>query len=316
MDSEALVRLALESLSCTQKELAAKLGVSPTQISKWKKGEHLSREMEEKLRRAAGIGARDPSFVLSAGSLKEAMKWERLIHYLAGTAEEGAETGYNTYPLHDESDSLCQDTFDVFKRMGVALPQSFPNELDLDYENADDEEVSELLERNPYSATIYKIYRSLNDVYGFYAAYVEDLISDEDLNLMDSAACNIEPDLLALAACKVEVDRKFAPKFNEFRYSVTKDYETWLTVVKDRAFRAGIPLRAELMDLAHISPDELGHEAEAESLGFNASRIHPDIYMNELLVGMRTIHQVLPSIMKKLGIYDEFKLDESQLRSR
>jgi hypothetical protein len=34
--------------------------------------------------------------------------------------------------------------------------------------------------------------------------------------------------------------------------------------------------------------------------------------MDELLRGMRVIHQVLPAIMKKLGM-DEFELDESKL---
>jgi hypothetical protein len=68
--------------------------------------------------------------------------------------------------------------------------------------------------------------------------------------------------------------------------------------------------------MAHGSSDELGHTAEAESLGFNSSRIHPDIYMNELLVGMRVIHQVLPVIMEKLGIKAEFQLDESELRAK
>jgi hypothetical protein len=50
-------------------------------------------------------------------------------------------------------------------------------------------------------------------------------------------------------------------------------------------------------------------------LGFTKSRLHPDIYMNELLVGMRILHQVLPEIMKKLDIYNDFKLDQSELHS-
>jgi len=57
-----------------------------------------------------------------------------------------------------------------------------------------------------------------------------------------------------------------------------------------------------------------GHTAEAEALGFNAVRLHPDIYMNELLQGLRTIHQVLPAIMKKLGMDEkDFTLDRSEL---
>jgi hypothetical protein len=45
-----------------------------------------------------------------------------------------------------------------------------------------------------------------------------------------------------------------------------------------------------------------------------AARLHPDIYMNELLQGMRIIHQVLPAIIKKLGMDEkDFALDRSQL---
>ena len=67
-----------------------------------------------------------------------------------------------------------------------------------------------------------------------------------------------------------------------------------------------------LLDMVSDTHRELGYAAEAESLGLNASQLHPDIYMNELLVGMRIIHQVLPVILKKLDIND-FELDESNL---
>ena len=85
--------------------------------------------------------------------------------------------------------------------------------------------------------------------------------------------------------------------FGAFCAKTRADYEEWIGLVKDKAFQAGVPLRAELMSLVYDFGDELSHEAEAESMGFNAGRIHPDIYMNELLVGMRVIHQVLPTIL-------------------
>src|SRR5262249_47924282 len=154
------------------------------------------------------------------------------------------------------------------------------------------------------------------DVYGFYLAYISELIDDNALDLMGSDADNIEPCLIDLAASKVEaVDDNFAPKFKEFRLKVQNDYEELLTLVKDKGFCSGAPLRAELMDMVHGSHDSLGHEAEAESLGFNSSKLHPDIYMSELLERMRVIHQVLPAIMRKLGIHREFNLDTSELRN-
>ena len=133
-------------------------------------------------------------------------------------------------------------------------------------------------------------------MWGFYAAYVEDVADDDGGPLYDTKT-NIEGCLMDLAASKIEVDDKFAPKIRTFRHRVMKDYDEWLTVVKDAAFRAGTPLKAELLDMVGDNAEKLEHAAEAESLGFNASRLHPDIYMNELLVGMRIIHQVLPAIL-------------------
>lgn len=304
--SEALVQLSLEALGGTQKELALRLGVSATQISKWKKGEHLSLEMEGKLRAVSGIGDQNPEFVVWSGSRENANKWEQLIHSLAEMAHISDETGYNADPLMDDSGLLCWNTFDVLREMGVKIPDEFPAELDIRREGEDEvDDFWEVVHINQYSSAIYNIFKSFADVYGFYFAYVADLIND-DMDLFDSPAENIEPCLISLAASKIEVNLEFAPNFRNFKYKVEKDYEGWLGLVKTKAFRNGAPLGAELLDLVHGSHDGLGHVAEAESLGLNASRIHPDIYMNELLVGMRRIHQVLPVIMKKLGIEDEF----------
>lgn len=309
MGSKAFVRLALDSLKCTQKDLATRLGVSPTQINKWKNGEHISWEMEAKFREILNIGDKDPSVILWAGSLDDAEKWENLIQYLAKSALEEAETGYNTYPLVDEDNLLSWRTIYTLEEMGIAKPGPFPKNLDMDYKKTNNENLWEILENNQYTSLIYRIYKSLNNLYGFYAAYISELVDDDELDIYD-VGNEVEACLMSLAACKIEIDQSFATRLQEFKYETKKDYEKWLNIIKEKAFRSGVPLRAEILKLIYGDEDKLGHEAEAESLGFNASKLHPDIYMNELLVGMRIIHQVLPAILEKLGIEKELDISD------
>lgn len=321
MDSEYLVKLALQHLGLNQKDLAEKLGVSPTQITKWKKGEFMSVEMENRFRSLLEISDLDPEVILIAGSTEDASKWESLINFLASEAQEVAETGYDTEPLNNDHNFLTSEVFRCFKAMGVEIPRPFPTELDFDYESIQGDSPEEiekteaLLHEKPYSSTIYSAFKCLNDLYGFYAAYIAELEDEDVLELMNTDAENIEPCLVRLAFAKLDVPRKFAPEFSRFRYETLGDYERWINVLKSKAWEAGIPIREELMRLVTSHHDEIGDAAERESLGFNSKQIHPDIYMNELLVGMRVIHQVLPAIMKKLDIED-FELDESELRAQ
>ncbi len=319
MSTETLIQLALEALGCTQKELAARLGVSPAQISKWKKSEYMSMDMQSKLSDIAGIGDLDPDFVSLAGSRDDALKWAKLFRFLAELAEQGAETGYDTYRLQEgeEEAHLNWHTFYVLKEMGVDIPTPFPPELDFDYDGLDDSEESEHrmdeLFSDPNVSLVKSIYKSYTDVYGFYAAYVGGVV--DKLDLYDEPICDIEPCLMELAASKLEeVPAELAKNYQRFQWKVKKNYTKSLMELKDEAVQAGVPLRAELLDLVYESHDALGQMAEAEALRFNDGRLHPDIYMNELLVGMRTIHQILPAILKKLGIEDEFTLDPSELR--
>ncbi len=329
--SEAWVQLALKTVECNQKELARHLGVSPAQISKWKNGEYMSDEMEKKFGALLKVDNVRPEFVLWAGSFADAAKWDRLIHRLADDAEFAAESNYEIYGLNDDLGLLCVRITETLSDMGVDPPGAFPKELDPyfsgsdggpnaklgaeDDDDADDEEVQafyELLEKNPYTALIRKIFASLTSVWAFYAAYVENLLNDDDLDLANLVS-EFEWCLMDLAASKLEVDDTFARGFAEFRLRTRKQYQEWLTTIKDRAFRAGVPLRAELQELLSDDPEDLDHTAEAEAWGFNATQLHPDVYMNELLVGMRIIHQVLPEILKKLEI--DFKLDGEALRT-
>lgn len=310
MHSEPLIELALKTLSCSQKDLASQLGVSQTQITKWKKGEHMSNDMEEKLRTITNIGYEDPDFVLWAGSLEEVNKWHNLIRILADTADDSSETGFITPPLTDEPDILCWKTLRVLMEIGVDLPHNVPSELSFDYDSSDEDQFHLLVDGNPYSRIIYDIFKAFTDVYGFYNAYIMELIFDDDLGLMNTEAENIEPCLIELAVCKLEDNDELMPKLKEFRYRTLNNYRKWIEIVKDKAFRAGAPLRAELMELVTRDREELAEKAEAEAFGFNSARLHPDIYMNEILCSLRAIHQVLPAILEKLGI--DFKLDDSK----
>ena len=309
---KSLIELALKTLSCTQKELAAKLNVSPTQITKWKQNEYMSHDMEEKLRELTHIDDMIPEFVLYAGNLKNAEKWKELLCYLAEVADENTETGYITLPLVEDENLLCWNIFNTLTEMGVCIPKNFPEELEFDYEEIDDD-TFDLIMENKHANIIYDIFKSLTNIYGFYTAYIQDIILNDDMDLYETSAPEIEPCLMNLAACKIEVDKNIATKFDSFKYSTLRNYKDWLTIVKYKSMQAGIPLRAELLDLVYKDSNELGEEAESEFLEFNSMRLHPDIYMNELLTGMRAIHQILPFIMKKMGIYEEFKLDESDL---
>src|SRR5690606_5581024 len=105
------------------------------------------------------------------------------------------------------------------------IPEDFPVALNVTWEDEEEADAFwDIIDDNQYSSLIYSIFKAYTDVYGFYVAYVADLILD-DMELFDSPAENIEPSLLALAASKVEVDSALASNFSAFKYKIERDYE-------------------------------------------------------------------------------------------
>ena len=317
MASANLLKLVLQQTGYSQKQLSAEIKVSTAQISKWKSGEHMSLEMECRLKAIAEIGDRDPDVVYWTGGIDQADKWKKLVAHLTAVAIANAECSYESYPLHDESSTLLWNVFDAMIEAGATIPQEFPAEIDFDYE-VDYEENEELFkmlyETNEYSSLIYKGLTSLAKLYDFYAAYIQEIMFEDSLDLYSTDACNIEHCLFSLALVKIGAESNILSNYSEFKYKTLKDYKGWIEIVKNEVIKNRIPLKAELMALVSEDPDYLVHDAEAEALGFNSHRLHPDIYMDEILKSLRVIHQVLPAICKKLGITDEeLNIDESTL---
>jgi len=290
--SKALVKLALKKLNYSQNQLAEMLGVSASQISRWKNhGDYISSEYKDKLNEACNIGGVSADFILRFGSKENAAQWDKLFRELADYAQENNETSYNCPQLidYDEWD-ISLKISNILDELGINLPQEMPKHLQIDNDD---------LFEDKYVRIISNIFESFTAIDGFFHAYFQELGNNDDIfeNLM-----KIEETLLNFAVCKINIDTELAPNFDNYKYTWLKEYREAIDQIKYKAICANLPLREELMNLIDAEIGELSEAAEREAFGFNKIQIHPDIYMNEIILGMRKINQVLPQIMEKLDI--------------
>lgn len=241
--------------------------------------------------------------------------WSKIIKFLADFAKNESETGFDTVPLIDELNFLVLDVGSIMQDIGLPLPQIIPVELQkIDFDNFyglndyDDmmcEKNWFLLQDNIYTSTIEEMFLNLNDIYGYYAAYISKLFYSpkfKDDPEIDELDFSISSYLLSLAATNLENIK--TSEFENFRYKILASVKNLILTLKNKCIEQNIPLSVELMDFISVDHGQLGHEAEAEPLGLNDYRVHPDIYMNEILIGLKNIERRQLLIMKKLGIDD------------
>jgi transcriptional regulator with XRE-family HTH domain len=316
-DSSNLVKLALKELKINQKQLADKLAVSTGQISRWKNhDDYMSLELSDKLTKLCGLEEIPAEFALLTGSVVSAQKWEKVIRVCASEAEACNETGYECYPLIDFEDWVILSRLSfVLIELGITFPVEIPDPINELFDDGDlDDAKWDQFYKLEHVNTILSIFSALTDIISFHSAYIDVLWDDYGDNLND-LVYEIQDGYLCLAACKIKISSKLAPNFEAFRHDWNQFYKQKLVELKAAAVAEKVPLREELLKLVNDEVGDISSAAERQSLGLNDANLHPDIYMNELLIGMRAIHQVLPAIMKKLGIEEEFQLDESDFYS-
>lgn len=336
-ENVGLIEVVLKYTGWKQNELAKRLKVSETQITKWKQGENMPSERERQIRKLANITTCHTDWADSAGSAESLKKWRNFIMYLAEEAECDAEAndGFQgptelTDGGEDEHDCMCAITCDIVKAMGFEWPQTFPAELDFDYSHSEkeldedreeeNERIYEAVDSNPIARVIKDMFGVYNDMYhycersGVFALIHDDRIRKCDNSEVDKAAEQMDDCLLSLSAAKINDDA--APTsagYKKFKRKTFNDYRGWIKLVKEEAYKEQVPIPVELADLLNKSHGELGAEVEfggikqmAQDYGtVETEGGHPDMYMNRLLEGMEMIHKVLPAIMTKIGMSGE-----------
>ena len=118
---------------------------------------------------------------------------------------------------------------------------------------------------------------------------------------------DIRVNLLFLAATTLELDKEFIKSIPNFeqRFSVFKIkwrqfFSKKITTLKEIFFEYKTPIPHEFMELLTTEPHDLYDRFVYGDFEAPEDRIHPDIYMNEILEGLRDIQEILPKVLEVL----------------
>ncbi|PQJ46837.1 hypothetical protein BTO01_28855 [Vibrio jasicida] len=289
-DDNVLILLAAQDLNSLS-ALAQKLQVTESQLLSWLDSERpdISLEISQQLE---GMTVEDHYIdtltILAIGGLKALEQWQMLTNSLIEDACQRNLFDLAPMLMEEDQRSLCEQTLAALLNAGMTFP------LD----------TNTIIENNHYTVVFSKIFEEIISLHNYYQEFFEAVAEKPGFEL--DYFHDWEEILVELAVYHaLEEDLHIYPNLEQFKHNTKLKVYAYINALKCHAAQHRLPLRAELLHLLDKNPKDLYDYTEAEMMGLFPPRIHPDIYVNEMIESQRLLHKVLPALCLKCGMTEE-----------
>jgi len=245
-------------------------------------------------------------------------KWFRLLEFIRkDTSGEEYFSYYKNERLEEMAYGVYVDLLNDLIEIGVKFPETFPEELDFDYEQKDQTALENETEDTSYSVIVknefgklfYEFFPTLGEFNSFKIEFIDpikdSLDDNEGWDNVNECCFELDHQLVDLSLVRIELDKEFAPGIQKFEDKIIDAIRDNLLLIKKAAYRSRIPLGAELMDLVEYDSDYLNDEVLLHNSGFKYKG-SVDYYNNHLI-----------DLIKELSLQIEDLRDEvKQLREK
>lgn len=307
-----MINLAMQKRNMKQKDLAKYLAVSEGQLSKWKKKaqadipDHINQKLFELLELP-----RIPSVLVELTSSEDvATQWYHHIWQLLDEVDKRNDSGWEYFGDVSEFETQgMPKIISVLKAYGITIEFAPP----------DIEEIKEYIDTKTWpdvsitdgviSVLIYNILDNHKSLEGYYFSHIGDF---DEIDGISEKVSDIYSDFMTLAASKVqmpiEIAQKLAPKLPSFNQSLQRLFLRSLENLKLDFIERNLPVPMNFSNLIVWHPEKLNEVSQSHQRGY--TQIHPDIFMNELLLGVRALNASFDRLTTKLEIEKNSKSAE------
>ncbi|MFS1429015.1 hypothetical protein LMH73_018180 [Vibrio splendidus] len=305
-----LIESALTILGCNQKELAQKLNVSQTQISKWKSDEYMSEHYCNELKGLIGIGETEIDLFLQVKCPVVALELKVIIDSIVVAADENSASPYSVEAHSDyQSGMLSSKIIIAIQEMGVKISTPLNDEISaihtLLVNGAQDEDAFdsylEKIDSQRYFYFISKAAENFANLCAFHTAYVYDL--DNVLIGLEEEVWSVESKLLKLAVALACDDLELT-YYTMSKQAIQKELRKELLLLNYEADIKGIALPIDLLLLANTDDTELlCRLAEKQAYNFNNKNITPaSTKVEKVEVDINRVASLITDMCDQLGI--------------